>query len=711
MFIRNITIKKRLYLQLFLFVVLFSFFTAFSFFMYGEISSLMNNISVYKEISNKAKKGKELQFHVSQVWQYFTDASLVKNRSVIEKEAKESIDRAAQDIDDLIASRVNDPKQIAALKALKADLPVLWETGMKMYHAYLEDWSRGNAVMDEFDRFAGKVTQEAMDIVADIDSAGEGLVNQMFKKIKRAVTATAVNAVFLVVVAIGIIILIINLKSSLIKPLSDIEKTAGEIASGNLTISVATSGKDEVASLGEAINRMAFNLKDMISKIRNMTGSVTTVTDSIMKSSREVLSATDVQKQAVDKTASAIEEMDRSISRVAESSGSLYDSASETASAVSEMTTTIETIAENANLFSETANETASSIEEMVAIIKEISDSLETLVESSEAIAASIEEVNATTLDIERSADDSVKFAEAVARDASEKGMTSANAAMAGMENIRSSVSTLSEIINTLGKRATDINKIVNVIDDVADQTNLLAINAAILASKAGEHGKGFAVVADEIKSLAERTSFSTSEIAGLIKSVQDDTRASITMAGEGIQTVDKGLALVKDVANALQEIVRSSRESSDMAKTIQRATTEQTQVIRQITRDMENTAAQTENISRAIREQSKGSQLIIGATEKVKDVAFQVKTSTAEQRTGSRQIAEVIENVTQQASQIADATAKQKEKSIDIGQSMEMIRNVTHDMTGSAQNMNAVISSLIKEAESLLVELEKFRV
>jgi methyl-accepting chemotaxis protein len=500
------------------------------------------------------------------------------------------------------------------------------------------------------------------------------------------------------------------ISKSITKPIMAMEKAAERIASGDLTSTIHIAGKDEVASLGETINRMAFNLKDMISKIRNVTNSVTAVTDKIVVSSEGVLSAADVQKQAVERTASAIEDMGVSISKVATSSESLYDSASNTSSAVSEMTSSIETIAENANIFSETAHETASSIEEMIAIIKEASDSLETLVESSDAIAASIEEVNATTLDIERSAGDSVKLAEVVAIDASENGMNAANAAMKGMENIKSSVSSLSEIINMLGKRANDIGKIVNVIDEVADQTNLLAINAAILASKAGEHGKGFAVVADEIKSLAERTSFSTSEIAGLIKSVQDDTKSSIVMAGEGIQTVEKGLTLVKDVSNALQDIVGSSRESSDMAKAIQRATKEQTHVIKQITNDMENTKLQTENISRAIKEQNRGSQLIIESTEKIKDISYQVKTSTAEQRIGSRQISGVIENVTQQASQIADATAEQKEKSLDIIQSVEMISTATINLTGSAHSMNSVITSLKEEAMSLLTELEKFK-
>jgi methyl-accepting chemotaxis protein len=495
------------------------------------------------------------------------------------------------------------------------------------------------------------------------------------------------------------------------KPIMAMEKAAERIASGDLTSTISVTGRDEVASLGETINRMAFNLKDMISKIRNITNSVSIVTDNIVISSQGVLSATDTQKHAVEKTASAIDEMDESITQVSKSSDSLSDSASSTASSISEMATTIETIAENANIFSETAHETASSIEEMVAIIKEISESLDTLADSSEAMAASIEEVNATTQDIERSAVDSARLAEIVTVDASEKGMNAANAAMNGMEKIKKSVSSLYEVINVLGKRANDIGKIVNVIDEVADQTNLLAINAAILASKAGDHGKGFAVVADEIKSLAERTSFSTNEIAGLIKSVQDDTKSSIKMAGEGIQTVDSGLTLVRDVSNALQEIVGSSGESSDMAKAIQRATAEQTHVIKQISKAVENMAAQTENIARAIKEQNKGSRLIIETTEKIKDIAYQVKTSTAEQRNGSRQIAGVIDNVSQQASQIADATSRQKEKSVDIVQSVEMIRNVNDEMADSAHNMNSVITSLKEEAMSLLSELEKFKV
>ena len=330
---------------------------------------------------------------------------------------------------------------------------------------------------------------------------------------------------------VSLALVYISISRFITQPIMVMEKAADRISSGELTYTIDVKGQDEVASLGRAINRMAFNLKDMLSKITNVTKSVSSVTANIALSSEGVLKSADVQKQAVEETSSAIEQMDASISKVASSAENLSESASATSSAVLQMSASIDRIAENANLFNETAHDTAASIEEMVSTITQIAESIESLSEASEAIASSVDEVNATTKDIEHRANDSVRLAEMVMTNASDKGINAASAAIDGIKNIKKSVSDLSDVINMLGKKTDDIGKILTVIDDVADQTNLLALNAAILASKAGEHGKGFAIVADEIKSLAERTSVSTNEIAALITSVQEVTKSSIRMA------------------------------------------------------------------------------------------------------------------------------------------------------------------------------------
>ncbi len=510
---------------------------------------------------------------------------------------------------------------------------------------------------------------------------------------------------------LSIILVYASISRFITQPILAMEKVADRIAAGDLTHAITAKGNDEVASLGKAINRMAFNLKDMLGKIRNITNSVSNVTSNIAASSQSVLSVVDVQKSAIEETSSAVEEMGESISRVAKGAENLSQSAVDTSSSILQMSASIERIAENANLFNETAHDTASSVEEMISTVKQIAESLDNLSASSEAIATSIEELNATTRDIEHRANDSVGLAETVMMNASEKGTNASNAAIEGMENIRKSVAALSDVINLLGKKTDDIGKILTVIDNVADQTNLLALNAAILASKAGEHGKGFSIVADEIKSLAERTSVSTNEIEALITSVRDVTRSSIRKASEGIDTVEKGLRLVHDVNGALRDIVDSSRASTEMARAIQRATAEEAFVIKQITDSVERMTEQTERISLAIAEQNKGGRFITEATEKVKDLSNQVKNATKEQKDGSKQIAGVTENVTQQAEQIAEATGRQKEKSIEIVRSMEKIRNTADNLTGSSNEMKAVISSLEEEALNLLTELQKFKV
>lgn len=507
------------------------------------------------------------------------------------------------------------------------------------------------------------------------------------------------------------ILVYISIARFITRPIIEMERAADAMASGDLSSELKITSHDEVSALQKAINRMALNLKDMLSKISHITNSVTTVSSNVALSSQGVLTIVDVQKMAVEETASGIGKMDRAMSEIALSGESLSDSASDTSASIHEMTTSIEKVAETTNIFSETAHETASSIEEMVSTIKTIAESLETLAQSSEAIASSIVEVNATTKNIDARAHESVNLAETVMNNASEKGLQAAQAAMQGMTNIKTGVVSLSDIINNLGKRTVDIGKILNVIDDVADQTNLLAINAAILASKAGEHGKGFAVVADEIKNLAERTSFSTNEIAELIRSVQEGTRTSIRMASEGIHTVDKGLTLVTDVNDALKDIVVSSKASTEMARAIQRATEEEALAIRQITNAVDRMTEQTENISRAIQEQSKGSRFIIEATDRVKELSQQVKNATGEQKDRSRQIAGVIENVTTQAVHIAEAIVSQKKNSAEMVKSVEKISNTYGKLTDSANDMNAIVSALKEDAYNLLQELKKFKV
>jgi len=489
----------------------------------------------------------------------------------------------------------------------------------------------------------------------------------------------------------------------------DLADIASNIADGNLAIQFKSKGA--VRGIYSDMQKMAANLERTLSKIRSVTNSLSNATETIVSSSRKVLTVADVQKTSIEETANVIKEMDKSTSAVAAGAEGLSASAVSTSSAIMEMKQAVEKVAENSSVFESLTHETSSSIEETITNIKQISESLEKLSSSSEEIASSISEVNTTVKEIDHHATESVALSEKVVAEASEKGIAAAHSAMEGMEHIRSSVGSLSEVINVLEKRSEDIGKILNVIAEVADETTLLSLNAAILAAQAGEHGKAFAVVADEIKSLADKTSLSTKEIAALITSVRRETQSSVTMAAEGIQAVVKGLKLVGDVNEALKGIVKRSKESTEMSKAIQRSTSEESQVIRQITDAIREMSKQIEKISFALQEQTNGSKFVIEQTEKMKDISSQLNMVISEQRDGSRQIAIAIEDVAHQSEQIAEATGRQKQKSSELVQFMNKIQSATDTMIHSSNELNDTITALREDSRNLHDELQKFKV
>jgi methyl-accepting chemotaxis protein len=166
----------------------------------------------------------------------------------------------------------------------------------------------------------------------------------------------------------------------------------------------------------------------------------------------------------------------------------------------------------------------STSIEEMVRSVKQVSENTEALANAAEETSASMEQMASSLREVDTSAAEAVRLSESVVERA-EIGRVKVHETIVGMEAIREATETAEEVIRNLHGRAVEIGAIVDVIDDVADETNLLALNAAIIAAQSGDHGRAFSVVADEIKDLAERVLASTKEIGGLIRSVQDEAR------------------------------------------------------------------------------------------------------------------------------------------------------------------------------------------
>ncbi|OYU03857.1 MAG: methyl-accepting chemotaxis protein [Pseudomonas sp. PGPPP1] len=191
------------------------------------------------------------------------------------------------------------------------------------------------------------------------------------------------------------------------------------------------------------------------------------------------------------------------------------------------------------------------------------------------SMAGAVEEFSATSLNIADNMGNTERLAQENAQQ-TRIGRTSMQEASSSLEHIATALNSTATVINTLGQRSQEIGGIVGVITSIAEQTNLLALNAAIEAARAGEQGRGFAVVADEVRNLASRTRQATDEISGMIQSIQQETGNAITTMEHGNVLMQEGLSRNADVASALARIDEQSRSAGQQFAAITTATHEQ---------------------------------------------------------------------------------------------------------------------------------------
>lgn len=533
-------------------------------------------------------------------------------------------------------------------------------------------------------------------------------VEKEYERIMNFILLVALGS-FFGIVALGSVFWWI-LRRFVINPVKALEKTALKMAGGDLYFDTGITTRDEIGRLDKSIKESLGSVSNILRRVKEISKRISNITDMVENDSGKVVRSTQLESEAVGEISSSMEQLNAAITEIADSTESLAASVQETAASMEEMASSITSVTNITRDLSDEVDGTASSVEELSTAITEVASGAMDLSRVSDETLSAVEVIINSIREVETRAKESARLSEKVAEDASSLGVTAMNKTMDGMQRIKTSFEGTASAIEKLGVRSDDIGKILNVIDEITDQTTLLALNAAILAAQAGEHGRGFSVVAGEIKDLAERTAFSTQEISQLIQSVRQEVKDTKDAMKEGLGAVDEGIVLSRDASGALRKILESSRMSSEVVISIERSTGEQAKTAKLVSNAINNVRSMVGQIASATAEQSREADRIKRAIEKMREAFHQVDIATEQQAAGSRQISKTVEIISEKSQQISRAIYEQKMGSNQIWSSLAKMKDLPEENRDLAFSINKALQELLMDADLVNTEMQRFR-
>jgi twitching motility protein PilJ len=423
------------------------------------------------------------------------------------------------------------------------------------------------------------------------------------------------DALFLLVgaigfLAIGSLFVLFRLSNQVSAPVKSLVQFAEQLGPGGFKARLSENGSDDFGYIALQLNQAADKAEQALhdeEAQRDLQRSVTEFLTIVSQIARGDLTlrgsvTSDALGNVVDSVNYMLDNFTQVLRRV-------RDAASDVSGSANQILTASETMATGATQQDHEITNTSSAVEELTVSMKQVSNNAEASAEAARR-----------------------------ALDAAEQGNRSVRDTLEGMQRIRSSVQATAKKIKSLGDRSLEISEIINVINDITEQTNLLALNAAIEAARAGEAGRGFAVVADEVRKLAEHSRTATKDIAALIKAIQAETNEAVVVMEEGTREVEVGAKLADQAGKALEAISAVVRQSAELVQEISLASKQQVRGTEGVANAMQIISNITRQTSQGARQTAHSMEQMVKMSEQLNEALSQFRVQgAAPQQNASR--------------------------------------------------------------------------
>lgn len=523
------------------------------------------------------------------------------------------------------------------------------------------------------------------EIVA-INSRVAGELHDQSEALGQNVRLILIGVALLAVALAAALAVIIS--RSIAVPLRIVAAAIERIADGDLLRDLSEKEKDKVRQRKDEFGLLGSAMDKMIDYLLETAGVAAAIADNDLTVSVEPRSAKDELRQSfvrmIESLRSTLQEVSQAAMGVGVASTQMAQAAEQAGQATQQIAVTIQQVSSGINQQAESVTRTSHSVEQMSRAIDGVAKGAQEQAQAAQKASVITGQMNSAIQQVSENVLQVTDEAMRAGR-AAEQGTQKVRSTLDGMQSIRQKVGVSAQKVAEMGQRSQQITAIVETIEDIASQTNLLALNAAIEAARAGEHGKGFAVVADEVRKLAERAALSTREIGELIQGIQQTVSEAVQAMEEGSREVEKGVVQAGEAGEALQSILQSSEA---------------------VVHQAEEAAAAAEQMSASAGE-------LVAAVDAVMAVVEENTAATEQMAAGASEVTGAIENIASVSEENSAAVEQVSASAEEMSAQVEEVAASARSLEEMVQNLKEIVRQFKlqqNDRSELLDEIETFK-